>query len=63
MTAPDPAPCDAFREDARAYLDGEGDPCLEADLDFEGGITRESFREFVKTFRISVRSFAKYVRD
>jgi len=23
MTAPDPAPCDAFREDARAYLDGE----------------------------------------
>ena len=47
---------------SRAYLDGEGDPCLEADLDFEGGVTRESFREFVKTFRISVRSFAKYVR-
>ena len=35
---------------AKAYLDDEGDPVIEADLDFEGGVTQDSFERFIKLF-------------
>lgn len=48
---------------SRAYIDDEGDPCIEADLDFEGGVSRDAIKEFVRTFRLSVRQFAKFVEE
>jgi Putative bacterial sensory transduction regulator len=35
---------------AKAYLDDDGDPVIEADLDFEGGVTQDSFERFIKLF-------------
>lgn len=46
---------------SRAYIDDEGDPCVEADLDFEGGVSRDGVKEFIRTFRLSVRQFAKFL--
>lgn len=48
---------------SRSYIDAEGDPCIEADLDLEGGVSRDAVKEFVKTFRVSVRSFARFIRE
>lgn len=45
----------------RAYLDKEGDPCLEADLDIEGGISYGAIAEFFKTWVTSVKLFAEHI--
>lgn len=45
----------AFNRDfrfGRAYLDTEGDPCLEIDLDLTGGVTSDRIKTFLKTCRI-----------
>jgi len=34
---------------SRAYLDDDGDPSLETDLDLEGGVTRGAVTEWVRT--------------
>jgi hypothetical protein len=47
---------------SRAYLDKDGDPVLEADLDFEGGVTTESVARFVALFVQSLESFDKHLR-
>jgi hypothetical protein len=42
-----------FNRDKRwvkAYLDDEGDPVIEADLDFEGGVTQDAFERFILLF-------------
>jgi CHAT domain-containing protein/tetratricopeptide (TPR) repeat protein len=46
---------------SRAYLDDDGDPCIEADLEFDGGVTRKAICEWIKTFRSSVRAFAEFI--
>lgn len=38
---------------SRSYLDEDGDPHLELDLDLSGGVTTERIREFLRTSRIS----------
>ena len=48
---------------SRAYIDDEGDPCIEADLDFDGGVTRDAIKEFVRTFRLSVRQFGRFIEE
>lgn len=34
----------------RAYLDGDGDPVLESDLDLEGGVTEARVLDFLRTY-------------
>jgi hypothetical protein len=48
---------------SRAYIDDEGDPCIEADLDFDGGVTDTAVQEFIRTFRLSVRQFARFIEE
>lgn len=38
---------------SRTYLDDEGDPHLELDLDMEGGVTNARIKSFLKTCRVS----------
>ncbi|MFH1843773.1 MAG: YbjN domain-containing protein [bacterium] len=42
---------------SRAYIDDDGDPVLELDLDLEGGVTRERIVSFITTFRVSLNAF------
>lgn len=42
---------------SRAYIDGDGDPVLESDLDLEGGISEAAVVAWVKTFAISLQAF------
>lgn len=46
---------------SRAYLDKDGDPTLEADLDIEGGVSYGAIAEFFKTWLISVKLFAQHI--
>lgn len=34
----------------KAYLDEDSDPVIEADLDFEGGVTQDAFERFILLF-------------
>lgn len=45
------------RRFSRAYLDEDGDPVLEADLDFEGGVTEESVARFIALYVQSLQNF------
>ena len=38
---------------SRSYLDSEGDPCLELDLDLAGGIARDRRIDYFKTCAVS----------
>lgn len=42
---------------SKSYLDKAGDPCLELDLDFDGGITRDRVLDFAKTARVSFETW------
>ncbi len=44
----------------RAYLDDDGDPVLEMDIDLEGGITPDRIRDGIRTFS---RAHASFLRD
>ncbi len=46
---------------SRAYLDDENDPCIESDLDLEGGSSVGAVREFIDTFALSVRAFKQHI--
>lgn len=46
---------------SRAYLNTEGNPSLESDLDLEGGVSMANVKSFIETFRLSLDSFAKHV--
>lgn len=46
-----------------AYLDASNDPCIEHDLDFEGGVAIPALRSVVNTFSISVSRFAEFLAD
>ncbi len=45
----------------RAFLDAEGDPILQYDIDLEGGATKEVILEAQKTFRALVEDFNESV--
>jgi hypothetical protein len=38
---------------SRGYIDNENNPCLELDLDLEGGVTRERIADFLRTCYVS----------
>ncbi|MEE4301337.1 MAG: YbjN domain-containing protein [Pseudomonadales bacterium] len=47
---------------ARAYLDGDGDPVVEAELDLAGGVTIARVKDFIQTFgRLSLPEFVQTV--
>ncbi len=48
---------------SRAYVDDEGDAVIEADLDFAGGVTKETVEEFIKTFRGSIQLFTQALNE
>lgn len=46
---------------SKSYLDDDGDPCLELDLDLAGGVTQARIESFIKTCRISVAAWCMEV--
>lgn len=46
---------------AKAYLDDDGDACLEADFSLQGGTTLENMIQFTKLYKSLVRDFADYI--
>lgn len=46
---------------SRAYIDSDGDPHIEADLDMEGGVSREAIRELLRTYKVTVRAFTDHI--
>lgn len=46
---------------SRAYLDPDGDPVIELDLDLAGGVSRERLLDYLRTVRVSVLAFVKAV--
>ncbi|MDR2613284.1 MAG: YbjN domain-containing protein [Deltaproteobacteria bacterium] len=46
---------------SRAYLDKDGDPILELDLDMEGGVTEARIRDYLKTCKQSLNGFLSEV--
>ena len=46
---------------SRAYLDEDGDPHLELDLDLEGGVTLGRMKSFLATCRLSLSVFRQEV--
>ena len=60
----DPDAINAWNRDnrfGRAFLDTDGDPILQYDLDLEGGATERTFQEFVRTFRALLEDFSETV--
>lgn len=51
----------AKRRYSRTYLDDDGDPHLELDLDLEGGVTRARIVDFLVTCRVSTTAWCKHV--
>jgi Putative bacterial sensory transduction regulator len=45
----------------RAYIDADGDPCVELDYDLEGGVSDESIKVWFDTVNLIVRSFRTHV--
>lgn len=45
----------------RAYIDTEGDPCVELDYDLEGGVSDTSINVWFDTVTAVVRSFRTFV--
>jgi len=46
---------------SRSYLDEDGDPVLELDLDFAGGVTKDRVIDYLLTCRLSYVAWAKEV--
>lgn len=42
---------------SRSYIDREGDPILESDIDLEGGVTEKAIVTWIQTFAISLKAF------
>ncbi|HYW52084.1 MAG TPA: YbjN domain-containing protein [Gemmatimonadaceae bacterium] len=45
----------------RAYIDADGDPCVELDYDLEGGVSDDSIKVWFDTVKLVVRSFRTHV--
>jgi hypothetical protein len=46
---------------SRAYLNEDGKPVLESELDLEGGVTWQAIISFLETFEISLSRFATWI--
>ncbi len=47
---------------ARAYLDQQGDPRVELDLDLEGGATAGAIKELLRTNRVVLTQFVRHIQ-
>ena len=47
----------------RAYADEDGNPVLESDLDFAGGVTDGTIKAWVELFGAQIKSYIKYLSD
>lgn len=45
---------------SRAYLDSDGDPNVEYDIDLEGGVSTGAVREGIRTFGIVITAFKDF---
>jgi hypothetical protein len=45
------------RRKGRAHLDEDGDPCLEEELDLDGGVSDDAIREWVRSFHLAMAAF------
>jgi hypothetical protein len=48
---------------ARAYADDDGNPVLESDLDFAGGVTDDAIKAWIRLFESSVTSYVKFLNN
>jgi hypothetical protein len=51
------------RRFSRAYVDSDGDPHLEADLDLENGVTVSTARKFIERYRRSLIVFVSKLAE
>ena len=47
----------------RAYADDDGNPVLESDLDFAGGVTDDIIKAWIKLYGAQVKSYIKFLSD
>ena len=48
---------------SRAYIDEDGDPVLESDLDFEGGVCFSTITTFIETYEGSLEVFVDLISN
>jgi hypothetical protein len=46
---------------SRAYVDGDGNPILETDIDFTGGVSEDNIKAWVRLFRDLLTSYVDYL--
>lgn len=46
---------------SRAYIDDDGDPVLELDLDLDGGVTVARVKDFIESVKLSISMFRQEV--
>lgn len=47
----------------RAYIDREGDPVLESDIELTGGVTELNVKEWVRTYRAVLQAFHEHIQE
>lgn len=47
----------------RAHADEDGNPVLESDLDFAGGVTDDIIKAWIKLYGAQVKSYIKFLSD
>ena len=48
---------------AKAYLDKDGDPVLEADIELTGGVTEKNVKEWLKTYVVCLKAFRTHISE
>ena len=51
------------RKFCKAYLDNDGEPALDMDLDLEGGVTEARIKDAIKTYSELVGMFIQHLKD
>ena len=51
----------ATKRFSRAYLDQDGDAVIEWDVDLEGGTTAGALKESIRTYRLGVMTFVRFL--
>jgi hypothetical protein len=51
----------ATKRFSRAYLDQDGDAVIEWDVDLEGGTTAGALKESIRTYRVGVMAFVRFL--
>ena len=51
----------ATKRFSRAYLDQDGDAVIEWDVDLEGGTTTGALKESIRTYRVGVMAFVRFL--